>query len=63
MATAAGVVRVGVVRVVCPECEVEVPCEVTAELVPADVEGRVNLECRPDMTDLWAHVWAHTDGE
>lgn len=57
MATA-GTVHVGTVIVECPVCGEHMPATVSAEIVPGD-DGQVDLDCRPDMTDIWAHMWAH----
>lgn len=56
-------VEVGTAHVVCPECGEVMPAVVTAQLVPGAEPGRVLLECTPDMTDVWAHMWSHDEGD
>lgn len=54
---------VGTVYVQCPACDELMPARVTAEIgnpEGADV-GESTLICTPDMTDIHAHVWTHTD--
>lgn len=54
-----GRIEVGTAHVVCPECDAVVPAVVTARLVPDVSRDRMLLACTPDMTDVWAHMWAH----
>ena len=53
-------IPVGTVHVACDTCAAEVPVTVTADL-QRDDEGRQVLVCTPDMTDVWAHTWAHPE--
>lgn len=52
--------QVGTVWVGCPACGENMPATVSAEIVE-DEDGRPQLQCQPDMTDLWAHMWTHRD--
>jgi hypothetical protein len=53
---------VGTLHVQCPECDVVVPIEVRAELATSETEdARQTISLDPDLTDLWAQAWAHTD--
>lgn len=56
-------VEVGTAHVVCPVCEAVMPAVVTAQIVSGDAAGRVMLECTPDMSDVWAHMWTHDEGD
>lgn len=50
-----------VVDVECPECKEAIPVPIEVEIVGAPGEQR--MTCDPDLTDLWAHAWAHLNGE
>jgi hypothetical protein len=52
---------VGSYDVTCPVCEIVVPIPVGCVMIDGEeaYEGNARLSCEPDMTDLWAHMWAH----
>lgn len=43
----------------CPTCDVAITVPITVEL-STGADGLV-LDCTPDLTDVWAHVWTHGD--
>jgi hypothetical protein len=50
------------VEVICPECltRVTVPIDVEIHDGRRTHEGKASMTCTPDLTDLWAHSWAHS---
>lgn len=52
--------RVGTAAVQCPECGGEIPIDVMCRLERNENTGTQSLICEPDMTDVWAHAWEHT---
>lgn len=48
----------GTIHVECPECHEAMPALVTCQVV-TDEYGEQSLACKPDMTDIWAHMWSH----
>lgn len=52
---------VGTAYVGCPVCNAALPATVTAEILNPDdaFTGEARLACEPDMSDIWAHMWAH----
>jgi hypothetical protein len=55
--------HVGTVRIQCPECGELMPATVSAAIENpegSDV-GDATLVCTPDMTDIHAHMWTHSD--
>lgn len=53
--------HVGDVSVICPECEIDVPIGVFAWVEGNPGEERLRTESQ--MTDLWAHMFTHYEGE
>jgi hypothetical protein len=43
--------------VACPACNETIPVPVLARITRSDAGQE--LETKPDMTELWAHTWAH----
>ena len=54
---------IGTAHIACPECQEVIPVDVRGRLVYRDDDDRGRIECDPDLTDLWAHAWTHTDGD
>lgn len=48
----------GTVNVECPICGAIIPATVSCRVTSED-DGTQLLVCDPDMTDLWAHAFAH----
>ena len=44
----------------CPECHDVIPVPL-AMTVGEVVDGSVTINVEPDMADLWAHAWTHTE--
>lgn len=51
------------VQVGCGACDVIIDIPFTFEVTEPDEDGHQHLEFDPDMTDLWAHSWAHAEEE
>ena len=53
------------VDMICAECQESIEVPIVVEIVNGDRahEGRASLTCTPDLADLWAHMWIHTDGQ
>jgi hypothetical protein len=53
---------VGTVHILCPECGALMPATVSVEIENNDGAhlGEARLVCTPDMTDVHAHVWTHS---
>ena len=59
---AAAVIYVGTVQIQCPACQLSMPATVTARIVDEVGDGQnATLECTPDMSHVYAHVWSHRD--
>jgi hypothetical protein len=52
--------HLGDLMVECPECldVITVPLKASGSTV---VDGTLNVNIEPDLADLWAHVWTHTE--
>jgi len=63
--TVASVVNAGSVSIVCPECDAIVVVPVNCEIENPEGAwlGAAALNCTPDMTDLWAHMWTHEEAD
>jgi hypothetical protein len=48
------------VLVGCPECGQEIAVPVSVDM-PMDDEGVQRMTFEPDLSDLWAHAWTHTE--
>jgi hypothetical protein len=48
------------VTVGCPECGEEITVPVAVGM-PVDEAGVQRMTLEPDLSDLWAHAWTHTE--
>lgn len=48
----------------CPACPEVILVPITASIVDDEFAhlGMATLDIEPDTTDLWAHMWTHTEG-
>lgn len=44
----------------CPECGEEIAVLVAIDM-PVGDDGVQRMTFEPDMSDLWAHAWTHTE--
>lgn len=56
-----------VAHVQCPECDAVIPVTFTFAIDPhpyiaTDGEVTFMAHADPDLTDVWAHAWAHQEG-
>ena len=47
-------------QVECPECHEVIPVPLVLHIGDL-VDGDLPVEVEPDMADLWAHAWTHTE--
>lgn len=45
-------------KVGCPVCAEQLPVPVLARI---EGEAQPHLDLKPDMTELWSHIWAHEE--
>jgi len=49
---------------VCPECKSEIDVPISVEVSPESLrDGKefISLKLTPDLTEVWAHAWSHTE--
>lgn len=53
--------KAGPIGIVCPVCEETIPVPIECEIENGENAwlGTATLNCTPDMSDLWAHMWGH----
>jgi hypothetical protein len=53
-------VKVPPLQIECPECAEVIPVPLIMQASTV-VDGSLSVNVEPDMADLWAHAWTHTE--
>ncbi len=58
-------IEVGSFDIACPVCQTPVPVVVSCRTENNENAwlGQATMECTPDMTELWAHLWTHNEDD